>query len=141
MAAHSPRQPGSSSSSPALGSGPALVPMGHHQGKPGVPLSRPVTVIGSRSTARIHLISSTVSKAHALLVKSDGGMYIRDLASRAHVYVNGEQVREADLGDGDLIKIGSFTFKYVAGRIRRHGTGAPPAPARLDVTGGQFPIP
>src|SRR5918999_1486578 len=111
MAAPSPRQPGSSSrrrsSTSGSLSGPALVPMGHHEGKPGVPLTRPVTVIGSRSTARIHLISSTVSKAHALLVKSNGGMYLRDLASRSHVYVNGAEVREADLKDGDLIKIGS----------------------------------
>ena len=115
--------------------------MGHHEGKPGVPLTRPVTVIGSRSTARIHLISSTVSKAHALLVKSDGGIYIRDLASRSHVYVNGEEVREADLDDGDLIKIGSFTFKYLAGPVRKHGPGGAAPQAQLDVTGGEFPIP
>ena len=63
------------------------------------------------------------------------------MASRSHVYVNGQQVREADLKDGDEIKVGSFTFKYVAGPIRRQGTGTPPAAARLDVTGGDFPIP
>ena len=140
MAAHPPLQTGSSKSAAAL-AGPALLPVGHHEGKPGVPLTRPVTVIGSRSTARIHLISSTVSKAHALLVKSNGGIYIRDLASRSHVYVNGEEVREADLSDGDLIKIGSFTFKYIAGPIRSHGPGGAPPSAQLDVTGGEFPIP
>lgn len=114
--------------------------MGHHSGKPPVPLTRPVTVIGSRSSARIHLISSTVSKAHALLVKSNDGVYIRDLASRSRVYINGDQVREADLQDGDLIKIGSFTFKFVAGPPSRVAERTAP-PAELDVTGGQFPIP
>src|SRR5687768_970673 len=155
MAAHPTRQHahGSSSRSSSSGSsggakgaaaGPALVPLGHHAGKPTIPISRPVTVIGSRSTARINLISSTVSKAHALLVKSNGGLYVRDLASRSRVYVNDAQVREADLVDGDEIKVGSFTFKYVAGPLR--GRAARDiekslSAAELDVTGGEFPIP
>src|SRR5687768_9041000 len=92
--------------------GPALVPLGHHTGKPPIPLHRPVTVIGSRSNARIHLTSSSVSKAHALVVKNGPNVYIRDLASRTHVYVNGDKIREHILENGDLIKIGSFTFKF-----------------------------
>src|SRR5688572_24508449 len=96
--------------------GPALIPLGHHTGKPPIPLHRPVTVIGSRSNARIHLTSSTVSKAHALVVKDGPHVYIRDLASRTHVYVNGEKIRDQNLENGDLIKIGSFTFKFTEGQ-------------------------
>ncbi|WP_428936789.1 FHA domain-containing protein [Fontivita pretiosa] len=124
--------------------GPALIPMGHHAGKPPIPLVRPVSVVGSRSSARIHLISSSVSKAHALLVRSDARTYIRDLASRTGVIVNGQQVREAILSDGDEIQIGKFTFKYAAGpgEDRPLRAPAPPAPpARLDVAGAQFPVP
>src|SRR4051812_13697846 len=98
----------------AAASAPALIPLGHHAGKPPIPLFRPVTVIGSRSNARIHLTSSSVSKAHALVVRDGPITYIRDLASRGHVYVNGEEKREHDLQEGDLIKIGSFTFKFKA---------------------------
>lgn len=90
---------------------PALVPMGHHAGKPPIPLSRPVMLVGSRASAHLHLISSTVSKAHALLIIADGRVYIRDLASRSHVIINDKAVREADLAAGDLLKIGSFSFK------------------------------
>jgi pSer/pThr/pTyr-binding forkhead associated (FHA) protein len=122
--------------------GPALLPLEQHEGKPAVRLSRPVYVIGSRSSARIHLLSSTVSKAHALLVRSNGRTYIRDLASRSHVIINGRQVREADLEDEDILKIGSFTFKYIAGP----GEDTPrpaiePQPAKIDVEGNDFPVP
>src|SRR5262245_41599799 len=123
--------------------GPALMPMGHHEGKPPIPLLRPVIVIGSRSNARIHLVSHTVSKAHALLVRSNGRTYIRDLASRSKVFINDEQAREAELSDGDVLKIGSFVFKYVAGpgeaRMSRHTIE--PLPAKLEISGNDFPVP
>ncbi len=119
---------------------PTLVPLGHHAGKPPIPLHRPVTLIGSRSNARIHLTSSSVSKAHALLVKDGSQIYIRDLASRTHVLINDVEVHEETLADGDLIKIGSFTFKYTAGR----STSPPSAgvqSASLQVIGADYPVP
>jgi pSer/pThr/pTyr-binding forkhead associated (FHA) protein len=115
--------------------------MGHHAGKPAIPLHRPVTVIGSRSTARIHLMSSTVSKAHALVVHSAGRTYIRDLASRSRVYVNGDQVRDIELSEGDLIKIGSFTFQFKEGRRRPSIPPKTLPQAELNVTGGPIPLP
>src|SRR5438270_10782358 len=93
---------------------PALIPLGHHQGKPPIPLLRPVMIVGSRHNAHLHLLSRQISKAHAVLINSDGKVYVRDLASRTHTYVNGQEVREADLVDGDLLKIGTFTFKFQA---------------------------
>src|SRR6266581_1721441 len=91
---------------------PVLIPMGAHAGRPPITLARPVFVIGSRRTARIHLLSSTVSKAHALLVQTRHATYLRDLASRTHTYVNGAPIREAILQDNDTITIGRFTFQY-----------------------------
>src|SRR4051794_3876738 len=133
---------GSSSSQLRSHKGPSLVPLGHHTGKPPIPLHRPVTLIGSRSNARIHLTSSSVSKAHALVVKDGPTTYIRDLASRTHVYVNGEQVREHDLKDGELIKIGSFTFKFVAGRERpSQSRPTDLAPGSMRVSGVDYPVP
>src|SRR5690606_25076719 len=55
---------------------PHLQPAGAHAAFGPIPLHRPITLIGSRKTARIHLNSSTVSRAHALLVVTPGGVSI-----------------------------------------------------------------
>lgn len=121
--------------------GPALIPTGDYARKPPIPLTRPVTVVGSRNNCRIHLISSTVSKAHCLLVLTDTGCYVADLASRTKTIVNGKPVQEHDLRDGDELTIGRFTFRFKAGRTRPAGRfpGAPSA--SLQVTGAPIPLP
>src|SRR4051812_29804454 len=93
---------------------PTLTPTGHFAGKPTLPISRSVTLIGSRKQARLQLISSTVSTNHALIVNADSGPYIRDLASREHTMVNGIEVKEGTLSDGDEITIGRFSFRFNA---------------------------
>lgn len=103
------------SSSNASASVPALVPIGDHAGGPTLYLRRLVTVIGSRSDCHLHLVSSTVSKHHAMVVTSEDGVYIRDLASRTKVLINGREVREGNLNDNDVVRIGRFTFKFEAG--------------------------
>jgi pSer/pThr/pTyr-binding forkhead associated (FHA) protein len=105
------------------------VPHGRFKGKPSLPLSRPVTVIGSRSRAHLHLVSSQVSKSHAVVINAGGGFYIRDLCSRTHVFVNGKQVNEAELRDGDIVAVGPFTFRFTD--VPRPGgvtSSAPDAP-------------
>lgn len=94
---------------------PALVPAADLAGRPPLPLARPITLVGSRHTANIRISSSTISKAHALILNSEGSLYIRDLASRTGVIVNGTPVRECALRDGDEIRLGRFTFRYSAG--------------------------
>src|ERR1041385_5130876 len=91
---------------------PTLTPTGHFAGKPTLPISRSVTLIGSRKQARLQLISSTVSQSHALIVNADSGPYIRDLASRMGVLVNGKAVKESPLKEGDEIQVGRFTFRF-----------------------------
>jgi pSer/pThr/pTyr-binding forkhead associated (FHA) protein len=120
---------------------PALIPLAHHQGKPPIPIMRPVVLVGSRHNAHLHLLSRQISKAHALLINSDGKVYIRDLASRTHVYVNGTEAREAELSDGDLIKLGSFTFRFQAASGMKQKPRADDTPAgQLEVEGADFPL-
>jgi pSer/pThr/pTyr-binding forkhead associated (FHA) protein/predicted nucleic acid-binding Zn-ribbon protein len=114
-------------------------------------LSRPVILIGSRSICRVQLNSSSISQVHALLVKSGDTYYIRDLASRAHVYVDGRKVREHALRDGELIKLGSFVLKFVAPADASlpepgadgigPGQFAPILPASLTPASGEMPVP
>src|SRR5688572_2174606 len=82
---------------PSPNGAPTLTPLGHYAGRPDIALSRQVTVVGSKPGSRLHLASSTVSQSHAFIVNSTGGAYVRDLASRTHVFVNGKDRREADL--------------------------------------------
>ena len=93
----------------------ALIPLASHAGAPPILIKRPLTAIGSRKDAvRLHLESSTVSKVHCVIVLNDWGCYVHDMGSRTHTWVNGKQVVDADLNDGDTLQIGRFQFKYVA---------------------------
>jgi pSer/pThr/pTyr-binding forkhead associated (FHA) protein len=128
----------------AANGAPTLTPLGHYAGRPNIPISRTVTLVGSRHDARLHLHSSTVSKAHCLIVNTASGAYVRDLASRTKVIVNGKPERETDLHDGDKLQIGKFEFRFNPGVNLR--TGAPkrfdPAPpASLRVEGEAMPLP
>ena len=102
-----------------------------------MPLGRPFTLLGSRNRAHLHLVSSTISRNHACIIATDNGLYIRDLASRSGVIVNGRRVKEADLRDGDTLQIGSFKFKFgdPAGPVRFPLTPKAAA-AVLDIGGG-----
>ena len=94
--------------------GPVLQPQGSHAGKSSLPLGHhPFTLVGSRNRAHLHLLSNTISRNHACIISTKGGMYIRDLGSRTGVLINGQKVREGDLHDGDLLQIGAFEFRFV----------------------------
>jgi pSer/pThr/pTyr-binding forkhead associated (FHA) protein len=117
---------------------PTLLPQANHVGKPAMPLGAHLfTLIGSRNRAHLHLLSSTISRNHACIITGRTGVYVRDLASRNGVIVNGQKVRESELQDGDSIQVGSFQFKFQEppGPIRL--ATAPPAPlAMLEMDGG-----
>jgi pSer/pThr/pTyr-binding forkhead associated (FHA) protein len=119
---------------------PSLVPQGSFLGKPEIALNRPVITVGSADTSRLHLVSSTVSHAHALIVRSDGQTYIADLASRSGVQVNGQTTPFAYLKSGDRVQIGRFVFRF-----RAPESSAPPMPpaspppASIDLS-GELPI-
>ena len=119
---------------------PVLIPQGAYAGSAPIKLGWPAFVLGSKDRCRIKLVSSTVSGTHALLVQTRHTTFIRDLCSRSHVFVNGKQVKEAELNDGDLIAIGKFTLKY-QGPKNDHGAEPPPQPAALEVAGAELPIP
>lgn len=125
-----------SSLKPAPASVATLTPQGLQAGKPPMPLGRPFTLIGSRNRSHLHLLSSTISRNHACIITTDNGLYLRDLASRTGVTVNGRRVKEMDLRDGDVIGIGSFKFKFSdpAGPVRFPLTPKA-SPAMLEIDG------
>jgi pSer/pThr/pTyr-binding forkhead associated (FHA) protein len=121
-----PKSAGSSVSKPGARTSPVLVPQGVLANQPEVPLDRPVTTVGSNDNARLHLVSRTVSKGHAIFVNSGGVTYVADLASRTGVLVNGKLIRDVDLKNGDRVQIGKFVFRY-----RSAPNLGPAAPAQV----------
>lgn len=117
---------------------PTLQPLGTYAHLDPIALHRPITLIGSRRSARIHLNSSNVSRAHAVLVVTPAGCVIRDLHSREGTDVDGERIDEHRLTAGQIIKIGEFTFRYddpraPVGDVRQ----APPMMLRIKTPAGQ----
>jgi pSer/pThr/pTyr-binding forkhead associated (FHA) protein len=116
-----------------------------------VALDRPVCVVGRQQGTNLPLPAEAVSKVHAFIVREQGRVYLRDLASTNGVQLNGTPVQEAGLSDADTLRIGSYTLRCA------HGFGAadeneqksayvpmdvpPPPAAELVSENARFPIP
>lgn len=98
-----------------------LIAVGTHAGLPPVSLDRPLTLIGAGRAVHVRLRSRTVSRMHAMILNADGRLLIRDLASRLHVHVNGQAVDQAELHDGDTIRIGCVEFVLSTGDLPSGG--------------------
>jgi pSer/pThr/pTyr-binding forkhead associated (FHA) protein len=123
-------RPSRTTSQRAAESRPALVAAGRFDAQSPFYLDRPVTLIGSRHRAHIRLESSEVSRSHAVVVHTEGRVYLRDLGSRTRVYVNGHETWESELADGDYVTIGHFSFRFASGR-RDPASGATEGPAGI----------
>src|SRR5262245_54237465 len=72
--------------------------------------NRPEMLIGRHTEADIRLPLPDVSRRHCRLVFTEGCWQVIDLNSLNGVQVNGEQVLQAPLEQGDVLRIGGFTF-------------------------------
>ncbi|HNF98040.1 MAG TPA: GGDEF domain-containing protein [Pseudomonadota bacterium] len=72
-------------------------------------------IIGRSSDATIQVDRDSVSRRHARLSKTEGGWTVQDLQSTNGSYVNDVPIREHKLASGDLLKVGSAIFRYLAG--------------------------
>ncbi|NUM48337.1 MAG: FHA domain-containing protein, partial [Anaerolineales bacterium] len=72
----------------------------------------PIT-IGRDVSNTIALPSTTISRQHARLDAEGEAMVIRDLGSTNGILINGRQVRQAHLTDGELFQIGPFIFSVL----------------------------
>jgi len=94
---------------------PVLKPMGQDQDPRSIRLNRLTCVVGARSRVHLPLRSPLVSRAHALIILDEDEIYIRDLASRNGLQVNGSAVHESALKVGDLLRIGPHIFQCQSG--------------------------
>lgn len=89
-----------------------LVPL---NGDPPIPITRDVTVIGRREYCDVQLDHPSLSKRHCVLVRTDGLLMLRDLATTNGTKVNGQRVMWAALLPNDRLTLGQYKFKVYLG--------------------------
>lgn len=72
----------------------------------GLFLAKPVTIIGRDEDCDVVLDGATVSRRHCEIIRHGGSFILRD-SSRNGTFINGQRVRQAQLRDGDQIRIGA----------------------------------
>ena len=72
---------------------------------------RPPVVLGRGHEASIPLPHPLVSRLHCEIVQHQGRLLVRDLGSLNGTYVGNERVSEAELPSGELLTVGSVTFR------------------------------
>jgi pSer/pThr/pTyr-binding forkhead associated (FHA) protein len=80
-----------------------------------IPITRDVTVLGRREYCDIQIDDPSLSKRHCVLVKTDGLLVIRDLATTNGTKVKGQKIRWAALLPEDKISLGGIKFKVYLG--------------------------
>lgn len=77
-------------------------------------LTEPVTRIGRGLQADVVLEDPTVSRRHAIIVLRDGDVLLHDDNSLNGTWRNDERVTDGvALADGDIIRLGAATLRYV----------------------------
>jgi pSer/pThr/pTyr-binding forkhead associated (FHA) protein len=75
-----------------------------------IEIRRPDVVVGRHSAADVRLSLPDVSRRHCRLFHAEGQWAVVDLDSLNGVWVNQEAVDHAVLHQGDLLRLGGFTF-------------------------------
>ena len=96
------------------------------QGPP-ITLQSAITIVG-RSPKLCDLVidHTSISKQHCVLVKTDGLLYLRDLASTNGTRVNGQRVVRGALLPGDQLSFSGISYRVHLGpdqgpaRVTRH---------------------
>jgi hypothetical protein len=83
-------------------------------------------VIGRSPLNDIALDSAFVSRHHLAITRGATGYYVSDMNSVNGVLLNGQRVKSAPLGNGDLIGIGNYRLKFiVTGEVLRFAEDDP----------------
>ncbi|OQX84524.1 MAG: hypothetical protein B6D63_04345 [Candidatus Latescibacteria bacterium 4484_7] len=80
-----------------------------------IQLSKKITTLGRSIECDICLDDSLVSNEHAEIVSSDDGFILNDLNSRNGSTINGNEVHNHKLKNGDIIGIGNFRIRFQRG--------------------------
>lgn len=82
-----------------------------------VVLDKERMTIGRRASNDVQIDNLAISGEHAAVVTILEDSFLEDLNSTNGTLVNGQPIRKHFLKDGDLIELGKYTLKYVAGPL------------------------
>ena len=74
-------------------------------------LPKGLIILGRGKTCQIPLLAGGISKRHAQLTVDDRGLFIKDLNSSNGVFLNGTQIQEESLQEGDRVGLYNIIFE------------------------------
>jgi pSer/pThr/pTyr-binding forkhead associated (FHA) protein len=77
------------------------------------PIEQATTVLGRGPGADLAFTCDTLSRQHASLDFSDGGLRLRDLGSLNGVRINGALIEQIELDHGDKFQIGDLVLQLI----------------------------
>lgn len=80
-----------------------------------IEIVKDMVLVGRKEECDLSLDHKSVSKLHAVIVKTDGLLLVRDLGSTNGTRVNGQRVRRAALLPNDQLHIASVKFRIFLG--------------------------
>ena len=78
-------------------------------------LDKSEQIIGRSDSVNIQVDQESVSRKHARIAAREGRSFINDMGSTNGTFVNDVQISDAELRDGDLVRVGQTIFKYLSG--------------------------
>lgn len=102
-----------------------------------VTLAKDRTTLGRRPYNDIVIDNLAISGEHAVLHMIGGDVYLEDLNSTNGTYVNARAIKKQALEHNDVIEVGKYKIRYLAGSFEgataavRHVIASPPAPIPL----------
>jgi predicted component of type VI protein secretion system len=84
-------------------------------GDPPIPVVKDLTLVGRHEDCDVVIENPGLSKRHCVLVKTDGLLVIRDLATTNGTKVKGQRVRWAALLPDDRISLGGYKLRVYLG--------------------------
>lgn len=89
-----------------------LVPL---NGDPPIPITRSLSVVGRREYCDVVVPDESLSKRHCVLVRTDGLLMVRDLATTNGTRVNGQRIVWAALLPNDRLTLGGYRMRVYLG--------------------------
>src|SRR5829696_6247236 len=80
-----------------------------------IPIIKDVTIVGRGHYCDVRVDHPSLSKRHCVLVKTDGLLVVRDLASTNGTKVKGQKIRWTALLPHDRIAFGTYKFRVYLG--------------------------